>query len=145
MRNHTLTGLMRTVAVAVLAGLAVVALADPGLAKAKARPKAPPKPAARLATYVGIWGENAVQCRKPIPVQGSNSPVRFTAKGYDQWEQHCNLAAIKAIGGTWTMNARCVSVGAPNFNDKAVIWATATRLTVKWQTERANLNYIRCR
>jgi hypothetical protein len=99
----------------------------------------------RPATYVGIWGETTAQCRQRIPVRGPNSPVRFTTRGYDQWEQHCALSSIRFVGGTWVMNARCNQVGGPSFNDKATIWATATRLTVKWQSERQRLNYLRCR
>ncbi len=141
MRVATRFGLRAVTAVGI-AALSLVVLAAAAEAKAKARPPVRPP---QLATYVGIWGENAAQCRRGISPAGPNSAVRFAAKAYDQWEQHCNLSSIRAVGATWTMTARCVGIDAPAFTDKAVIWTTATRLTVKWQSERANLNYIRCR
>jgi hypothetical protein len=100
---------------------------------------------AKPLTYVGVWAETAAQCRKRIPVEDFNSPVRFTVRGYDQFEQHCTFKSVRAIGNTWVIQARCFATGAAAFNDTATIWTAAKRLTVKWASERSRLNYLRCR
>lgn len=127
---------------ALLAGVAFVAtlvMPDVALAKLKAKPK--PKPPA-AAAYVGVWAEYAGQCRKPR--DGSDFAVRFTVRGYDQFEQHCDLRNIAKAGAVFTGLARCRSVGAPAFNDAFTIWTSPGRLTIKWRTEANRLNYQRC-
>lgn len=133
--------LMATAVVAGVAFAAAFALPNAALAKAKARPK--PKPVAAAPAYVGVWAEYAGQCRKPR--DGSDSAVRFTLRGYDQFEQHCDLRNIAKVGATFTGLARCRAVGAPTFNDAFTIWTSPGRLTIKWRTETTRLNYLRCR
>jgi hypothetical protein len=131
---------MRTLPTPTIPGLAAV-LAIPAIAMLAMVTPAAAKP----ATYVGVWGETPGQCRKTGPMSGDNSPVRFTAKGYDQWEQHCNFRSVRAVGAGWIIQAKCFATGTRPFTDTATIWTAPRRLTVKWATERTKLNYLRCR
>ncbi len=98
-----------------------------------------------LPAYVGIWGETRGQCRGPIPARNTNAPVRFQITSYDQFEQHCDFKSVSRVKGTWYVRARCHAVGASAFNDRAIIWATAKALSVKWASEPRPLNYLRCK
>lgn len=55
--------------------------------------------------YVGTWGVDAAQCRKPQDVQGA--PMIVRRDGYDQHEAHCAFTSVKNAGSGWSVVAAC--------------------------------------
>lgn len=84
--------------------------------------------------YVGTWGNDATQCKKPQESQ--NAPMVVTANGYDQHEAHCTFSSIEKSGEIWTMKTTC-SVEGDEQTGQMTLSVTGNTLTIdgtsKWQ------------
>ncbi len=114
-------------------GIALVGMAGLTVSVATAAAKAP--------AYVGKWGANAKQCM--MPQDTLDAPLIIAAKGYDQFETHCDFSNIKKTGMTWKLKASC-SVEGDIQTQPLSLKVSGDALTYKWGTGAAQ-KLVRCK
>jgi hypothetical protein len=132
----------------VLVALAAVALAactPPAAPKretaaAVEAPAAVAEPAApTLAAFVGNWAADASQCS--LDQDDPDSPMLMTAKGYDQFEAHCDFESVTPTGANeWNVAGRCMTALTSSAALKFKV--EGDKLTVSG--EHGSHTYVRC-
>jgi hypothetical protein len=97
-------------------------------------------PAAAVArpAYVGNWASSAAVCRAGDPV------IELRAKSLLDVDLDCKFRSVTGGNGVWAVSARCIGDSAV-FGRHMTLWATKTRLTIRFGNSAKRENYVRCR
>ncbi len=93
--------------------------------------------------YVGKWQPSAAQCRSRLASDAEQVTV-LTARSLNQSENICKFRSVSGGRGVWVAKVRCLGPGEVD-NTRLTIWATATRLTIGYNSSGIRENYVRCR
>jgi hypothetical protein len=89
--------------------------------------------------YVGTWAQTQSECRR------DGIQIEVKRRSILDQDAECRLSSVVGGKGQWQARAKCFGEASPARTPVTItLWATASRLTLRYSSYPKNYNYLRC-